>query len=85
MLIRHLVPGQEEGNLELLRKIGGGSLADTEATLVEALDALLTKEASLWRRQKKSLALRARPNAAENAASFILETALKDKQTATRK
>tara|TARA_B100000927_G_C16371201_1_gene431550 strand:+ start:147 stop:404 length:258 start_codon:yes stop_codon:yes gene_type:complete len=85
MLIRHLVPGQEEGNLELLQKIGGGSLADTEATLTAALDALLAEQASLWRRQKESLSLHARPNAAENAANFILETALKSHQAATRK
>jgi len=85
MLIRHLVPGQEEGNLELLQKIGGGSLADTEATLTAALDALLTEQASLWRRQKENLSLRARPNAAENAANFILESALKSRQAAARK
>ena len=33
MLIHHLVPGQEEGNLRLLEVIGGGDLADTPAAL----------------------------------------------------
>lgn len=78
MLIRYLVPGQEEGNLELLQKIGGGSLADTEATLAAALDKLLTEQASQWRSQKRNLFLHARPNAARKAANFIIETARKN-------
>ena len=81
MLIRHLVPGQEEGNLQLLQKIGGGSLAATEATLATALDELLTKQASQWRIQKRNLSLHARPNAARKAANFIMETARKSLQT----
>ncbi|MBL50295.1 MAG: hypothetical protein CMP28_15305 [Roseibacillus sp.] len=75
MLIHHLVPGQEEGNLELLRTIGGGDLADTEVSLGSALQSLLANHASGWRRQKQNLACRARPQASRVAASFVLELA----------
>ena len=73
MLVRHLVPGQEEGNLKLLRRIGGGSLADTEAAMVRAIHDLLSNQASDWRRQKQSLSLHTRPHAAKIAASFVLK------------
>lgn len=75
MLIRHLVPGQEEGNLELLRRIGGGSLANTESAIVKALHDLLSDQASNWRRQKQALSLHTRPQAARMAASFVLKIA----------
>jgi processive 1,2-diacylglycerol beta-glucosyltransferase len=72
MLIHHLVPGQEEGNLELLRRRGGGRLADSEQSLAAALRDLLTDQATLWRSQKRHLAQQARPNASIVAANFIL-------------
>ena len=75
MLIHHLVPGQEEGNLQLLRTIGGGDLADTEASLDSALRDLLADQASQWRRQKQNLAGHARPRASKVAADFLMELA----------
>ena len=75
MLIHHLVPGQEEGNLDLLRQIGGGSLAHSEDRIRTALRDLLADNAAGWRRQKRALARHARPNAALSAATFILQHA----------
>ncbi|NNM29968.1 MAG: hypothetical protein HKO57_10620, partial [Akkermansiaceae bacterium] len=75
MLVHHLVPGQEEGNLRLLRHIGGGNLADSEEALAAALRDLLADEAEGWRRQKRNLARHARPNAAIVAARLILQHA----------
>jgi processive 1,2-diacylglycerol beta-glucosyltransferase len=75
MLIHHLVPGQEEGNLELLRRIGGGDLADTDQSLAAALRDLLADNAAVWRRQKQHLIKHARPHASHVAAQFVLELA----------
>jgi len=72
MLIHHLVPGQEEGNLNLLRHLNGGNLADTEGALSEQLDKMLTHNAAGWRSMKRSLAQQAHPTAAHTAARFIL-------------
>jgi processive 1,2-diacylglycerol beta-glucosyltransferase len=72
MLIHHLVPGQEEGNLRLLETIGGGSLADHPARLSETVSSLLTDHARGWRAMKHALAAHNRHSGALTAADFIL-------------
>jgi processive 1,2-diacylglycerol beta-glucosyltransferase len=73
MLIHHLVPGQEEGNLRLLETIGGGALADQPARLTESVAALLSNHAGPWRGMKNALARHNRDNGAATAADFILK------------
>ncbi len=72
MLIHHLVPGQEEGNLRLLEAIGGGGLADTPETLNRKIVELLSNNAEAWRAMKHSLARHGRNAGATAAAKFIL-------------
>jgi len=72
MLIHHLVPGQEEGNLNLLRHLNGGHLADTSESLSSHLMEMLADNAATWRKMKRDLARHARPNSAHTAANFIL-------------
>lgn len=72
MLISHLVPGQEEGNLKLLQQIGAGQLTQTENEITVAIQGLLKADGSEWRQQKHNLAKHTKPNAASKAASFIL-------------
>lgn len=73
MVIHHLVPGQEEGNLELLRAIGGGDLADTPETLKLKLQDLLANDCREWKRWKRNLAKASRPQSATITAQFVLE------------
>jgi processive 1,2-diacylglycerol beta-glucosyltransferase len=73
MLIHHLVPGQEEGNLRLLEIIGGGHLAETPEALSRCLSDLLADQATGWRTMKNALALHNRNAGAITAARFILE------------
>lgn len=73
MLIHHLVPGQEEGNLSLMRSLNGGYLADAPGELAHHLREMLAEDAKLWRSMKRSLSQHARPNAAHAAASFVLQ------------
>lgn len=73
MLIHHLVPGQEEGNLQLLEAIGGGSLAASPATLAARLAAMLAHQAAGWHTMKHALARHNRNAGAITAARFILE------------
>ena len=74
MLIHHLVPGQEEGNLRLLEAIGAGSLADTPAKIASATLDLLSDQAASWRRMKQALARHGRNSGALHAAQFILSS-----------
>ena len=72
MLVHQIVPGQEEGNIELLNRFQTGSLATSPKTIRESISNLLADDATLWREQKKRLAQHARPSAAREAAKFIL-------------
>jgi processive 1,2-diacylglycerol beta-glucosyltransferase len=73
MLIHHLVPGQEEGNLRLLELIGGGALADSPAGMKRRVESMLADDAALWRGMKHALARHARDSGASMAARFILQ------------
>jgi processive 1,2-diacylglycerol beta-glucosyltransferase len=72
MLIHHLVPGQEEGNLRLLEAIGGGYLAETPADLGRSVSDLLADHAAGWRIMKNALTRHNRNAGATTAARFIL-------------
>lgn len=72
MLIHHLVPGQEEGNLRLLQAIGAGDLAATPQALSEKLGGILTNKAANWRSMKTALARHNRNAGALTAARFVL-------------
>lgn len=72
MLIHHLVPGQEEGNLRLLELIGGGHLASSPESLARSVAALLDHDAAGWRAMKDALARHNRNSGALVAADFIL-------------
>jgi processive 1,2-diacylglycerol beta-glucosyltransferase len=72
MLIHHLVPGQEEGNLRLLEAIGGGGLAADPHELKQRIAALLHDRSSGWRGMKQALARHDRDSGALTAADFIL-------------
>ncbi len=74
MLIHHLVPGQEEGNLRLLETLGGGALADKPNRLTHAVATLLSDHAGGWRAMKDALARHNRDNGAATAAEFILNS-----------
>lgn len=73
MLIHHLVPGQEEGNLSLLEAISAGSLADSPAALTRRVSDLLADHANGWRSMKHALARHGRNAGAIVAANFILK------------
>jgi processive 1,2-diacylglycerol beta-glucosyltransferase len=73
MLIHHLVPGQEEGNLHLLEAIGGGAFAATPEALTRQVAELLADHAAAWRSMKTALARHARNSGAIAAARFILK------------
>jgi len=74
MFIHHLVPGQEQGNLELLQKIGAVHYTESPSSIKQALVNLLANNAAEWRQMKRNLQLHHRPAGASIAADFILKT-----------
>jgi processive 1,2-diacylglycerol beta-glucosyltransferase len=73
MLIHHLVPGQEEGNLQLLQQLGAGDLAENPKDLTQAVSSILANDAAKWRKMKTSLAEHNCNDGAITAARFILD------------
>jgi processive 1,2-diacylglycerol beta-glucosyltransferase len=72
MLVHHLVPGQEEGNMRLLETIGAGRLAETPEALGSSITDLLGDQAAAWRSMKQALVRHGRNAGAITAAKFIL-------------
>lgn len=72
MLIHHLVPGQEEGNLQLLQQLGAGDLAEDPGDLTAAVSAMLADGAAQWRKMKAALVAHNCIDGATTAAKFIL-------------
>ena len=72
MLIHHLVPGQEEGNLSLLETIGTGAFASSPEDLGQRVTSLLANDAAAWRAMKSALAAHNRNSGAIAAADFIM-------------
>ena len=72
MLIHHLVPGQEEGNLQLLQQLGAGDLAENPKDLTAAVSDMLANDATKWRKMKASLVVHNCNDGAITASKFIL-------------
>ncbi len=73
MLIHHLVPGQEEGNLALLEKIGAGHYRESPEQIQQSIAELLADDAAQWRQMKHNLIQHQKPAGASIAADFILD------------
>jgi processive 1,2-diacylglycerol beta-glucosyltransferase len=75
MLVSQIVPGQEEGNYELIRRHDAGALAETPAEIVATLQRLFADDAAVWRRWRTNLKKIAHPAAARQIAATVLASA----------
>ena len=73
MIVNQIVPGQEEGNYELLRRRGAGALAETPDAVIAALRRAFALRGSVWRDWRQALEPIARPSAAADIAAHVLE------------
>jgi len=72
MIVNHLVPGQEEGNLELLEASGCGKFIKEASAMTGAVQGLLSNEGEKWRLQKGNMKKIAKPDAAQAISEFVL-------------
>ncbi len=72
MIVNQIVPGQEEGNYELLRRHGIGALAETPAAVLAALRGAFANDGAVWREWRQAIAVLHRPEAAAEIAGFLL-------------
>jgi processive 1,2-diacylglycerol beta-glucosyltransferase len=74
MIVYHLVPGQEEGNLKLLESLGAGKLAENPAQITSIMRDLLMDRGVGWRCMKRRLASYKRNSGSLLASRVILST-----------
>ncbi len=73
-LVSHLVPGQEEGNIALIERLGIGARALGGAdVLADAVAAAFANDAHQWRDWKANLARAHQPGAGDRVARFALD------------
>lgn len=72
MLVNQVVPGQEEGNYELLRRRRVGALVETPDAVVDALRQAFANQGAVWRQWRDALAPLARPDASRAIAAQLL-------------
>ena len=75
MIVNQIVPGQEEGNYELLRRTGAGALAETPDAVLATLRTAFADRGQLWRQWRAALAPIVRNDAARVIAQHLLNAA----------
>ena len=78
VLVSHVVPGQEEGNIELLERHDTGRLAaHYPAALAASVEEVFSNNAATWKRWKTNLAALAKPTASRDIAAAVIAAARK--------
>ncbi|HTO03952.1 MAG TPA: galactosyldiacylglycerol synthase [Opitutus sp.] len=72
MIVSQIVPGQEEGNYELLRRHAAGALAETPEAVMAQLSRAFADRGRVWRQWRVALRPLASPNAASEIARRVI-------------
>ena len=75
MIVNQIVPGQEEGNYELLRRHGIGALAQTPDAAVATLHRAFANDGRVWREWRAAIGPLSKPRAALDIATALSECA----------
>jgi processive 1,2-diacylglycerol beta-glucosyltransferase len=73
MIVNQVIPGQEEGNAELIEKFNLGAVVEKNKEVAEAVEFAFEKKAELWNEWRKNLKRISKPDAARDIAELILE------------
>jgi processive 1,2-diacylglycerol beta-glucosyltransferase len=74
LIVSQVVPGQEEGNYELIRRHDAGTLAESPEAIASAVSQVFEDNARQWRHWRANLGRLARPSAARDIAAHVLAT-----------
>jgi processive 1,2-diacylglycerol beta-glucosyltransferase len=72
LIVNQVIPGQEEGNAELISHGGLGAIAERNREVAELVENAFANRASQWSEWRKNLKRVSRPDAAERIAELIL-------------
>lgn len=73
MIISQVVPGQEEGNAQLVVQEGCGVVAEGDDAILKAVEQAFSNRATCWRGYHQQLQRVSRPTAAVDIARFVLQ------------
>ena len=79
MIVNQVIPGQEEGNAELIWRCGLGAIAEKNKEVAELVENAFSKRAEQWNEWRANLKKISRPDAARDIAELILEESDHDK------
>ena len=80
MIVNQIVPGQEEGNYELLKRHGIGALAETPEAVLAELQRAFRDHGRVWATWRAALEPLCRPDAARDIALAISSHAVAEIQ-----
>jgi len=72
MIVNQVIPGQEEGNAQLIERFGLGAIAERNREVAELVENTFSKRAVQWTEWRKNLAKISRPDAARDIAELAL-------------
>ena len=76
ILVSHVVPGQEEGNIEMIERHGIGRLAaHYPETIAASVEEIFAADGATWKRWKQNLRAVSKPGASRAIADYILRSA----------
>jgi UDP-N-acetylglucosamine:LPS N-acetylglucosamine transferase len=72
MIVNQVIPGQEEGNAELIWRFDLGAIAEKNHEVAELVENAFAKKAAQWSEWRENLRKMSRPDAARHIAELIL-------------
>jgi processive 1,2-diacylglycerol beta-glucosyltransferase len=75
IIINQVIPGQEEGNARLVRKLGVGAVAEKGKEVRDLVEAVFDHRSRKWQEWRDNLDRVSQPNAAIHIAELVLEQA----------
>ena len=83
MIVNQIVPGQEEGNYELLRRTGAGALATTPNAVIQSLRKAFAHNGAIWQQWRNALAPIVRNDAANEIARHLIKASASSEKSAS--
>jgi UDP-N-acetylglucosamine:LPS N-acetylglucosamine transferase/predicted metal-dependent phosphoesterase TrpH len=72
MILNQVIPGQEDGNAQLVHDLNVGVVAEKSGDVADWIEKAFEKDAALWKRWRKNLMAVARPDASIRIAELAL-------------
>ncbi len=72
MIINQVLPGQEQGNAELIKRYELGTVVTKNREVVEQVEAAFANDGALWKRWRRNIQPFSKPDAALRLAELVL-------------